>query len=292
MKKHFNLRLFFDGEGTAPGGAEGEANNANYDGVADQEPEVIYGKREDPREEPQNDDTNEEGMPSYEQFKQRYKDEYQKDVQRLIDKRFKAAKKTKTEYNALKSKIGALTDVLGARYGTNDYDELLEAINADESLIEAGALEKGMSTEEYRATLKADRLQKQLDAQSEQAEQEALVAKWQQEAEELKALYPDFNLEEEIENEEFAADLQSGKSMRKAYQNAHFDDILSGVIRYTAESTKSAISKAKQTRQSRPSENGARSAAAAIVKSDVNKLTKDDIKEINKRVLRGERISF
>ena len=61
MKKHFNLRLFFDGEGTAPGGAEGEANNANYDGVADQEPEVIYGKREEPREEPQNDDTNEEG---------------------------------------------------------------------------------------------------------------------------------------------------------------------------------------------------------------------------------------
>ena len=288
MKKHYVLRLF-DGEGTAPGGAEGEANNANYDGVADQEPEVIYGRRE---EEPQNDNTEEEEVSSYEQFKSQFKDDYQKDVQRIIDKRFKNAKKVESERNDLKGKIDTLTDVLGARYGTNNYDELLEAINADESLIEAGALEKGMSTEEYRATLKADRLQKQLDAQSQQAEQEALVAKWQQEAEELKELYPDFNLEEEIENEEFAADLQSGKSMRKAYQNAHFDDILSGVIRYTAESTKSAISKAKQTRQSRPSENGARSAAAAIVKSDVNSLTEKDMEDIEKRLLKGEHISF
>ena len=286
MNKRFDLRLF-DGEGTAPGGAEGEAENANNDGVADQEQKVIYGKQE---AQPQDDKQPEE--ISYEQFKEKFKTDYQKDLQHVIDKRFKNAKKVESERNDLQGKIRALTDVLGARYGTNDYDELLKAIDADESLIEAGALEKGMSTEEYRATLKADRLQKQLDARNKEAEQAALVEQWQKEAEELKALYPEFNLEDEINNEEFAADLQSGKSMRKAYQNAHFDDIMSGVIQYTAKTVKSAAAKAKQERQARPSENGARSSAAAIVKSDVNKLTKEDMEEIDRRVLRGERVSF
>ena len=42
----------------------------------------------------------------------------------------------------------------------------------------------------------------------------------------------------------------------------------------------------------RPPENGTRASAAAVVKNDVSKLTKQEMEEIDKRVLRGEKIVF
>ena len=115
---------------------------------------------------------------------------------------------------------------------------------------------------------------------------------WQAEADALKDLYPAFSLEEEIENDRFSTALQSGMSVRDAYQYAHFDEILSGVIQYTAQGVKNSMQAARAVRSARPAENGTRSGAAAVVKSDVSKLSKADIEEINQRVLRGERIIF
>ena len=73
---------------------------------------------------------------------------------------------------------------------------------------------------------------------------------------------------------------------------AHFDDILSGAIQYTAQTVKDNLAASRAKRAARPAENGTHAGPAAVVKSDVSKLSKADMEEIDRRVLRGERISF
>ena len=63
-------------------------------------------------------------------------------------------------------------------------------------------------------------------------------------------------------------------------------------MQYAVQQASQKIVNGIKAKGSRPTENGVSSGSAAVVKSDVNALTKKDREEIERRVMRGERISF
>ena len=282
MKKMF--LMWFDGESTAPSSTiNAEATDAAADEVGSQtSAEFTKGETQAPS-------LKEGTEESYQSFKERFKNEYQADLQRVIDKRFKNAKKVEAERDALRAKseqFEPLMHALYEKYGTEAPEELINRFLQETPPHGEAAGQKAEKGAADNNTATAP------DAEESERLQAQIVEHWQAEADALKDLYPAFSLEEEIENDRFSTALQSGMSVRDAYQYAHFDEILSGVIQYTAQGVKNSMQAARAVRSARPAENGTRSGAAAVVKSDVSKLSKADIEEINQRVLRGERIIF
>ena len=282
MKKMF--LMWFDGESTAPSSTiNAEATDAAADEVGSQtSAEFTKGETQAPS-------LKEGTEESYQSFKERFKNEYQADLQRVIDKRFKNAKKVEAERDALRAKseqFEPLMHALYEKYGTEAPEELINRVLQETHPHGEAAGQKAEKGAADNNTATA------ADAEESERLQAQIVEHWQAEANALKDLYPAFSLEEEIENDRFSTALQSGMSVRDAYQYAHFDEILSGVIQYTAQGVKNSMQAARAVRSARPAENGTRSGAAAVVKSDVSKLSKADIEEINQRVLRGERIIF
>ena len=282
MKKMF--LMWFDGESTAPSSTiNAEAADAAADEVGSQtSAEFTKGETQAPS-------LGEGTEESYHSFKERFKNEYQADLQRVIDKRFKNAKKVEAERDALRAKseqFEPLMHALYEKYGTEAPEELINRVLQETHPHGEAAGQKAEKGAADNNTATAP------DAEESERLQAQIVEHWQAEADALKDLYPAFSLEEEIENDRFSTALQSGMSVRDAYQYAHFDEILSGVIQYTAQGVKNSMQAARAVRSARPAENGTRSGAAAVVKSDVSKLSKADIEEINQRVLRGERIIF
>ena len=284
--KTLNL-LLFGGESTAPAAtisAAAEEASAT-EGVGTRVTAESGEQSDSAPAAPEGVSSGGEPPESYRQFKEQFKEQYQADLQRVIDKRFKNAKKVEAQRDALQSENESYRDLLAAlqeRYGTKDLNELRSRLTqADPIAAAAGEPEATQAQQEPEAP-----------PEEVQALQQEIVERWQQEAADLVELYPAFSLEKEIDNEKFSAALQSGMPMRDAYQYAHFDEILSGVIAYTAQNVKEAVADNQTRRMARPVENGTRAGAAAIVKSDVSKLSKQEMEDIDRRVLRGERISF
>ncbi|MBR0414084.1 MAG: hypothetical protein IJI67_03325 [Clostridia bacterium] len=287
--KTLNL-LLFGGESTAPAEAISAAaeESSATEGVGTRETAESGEPSASAATAPADARSEEEQQPdSYRQFKEQFKEQYQADLQRVIDKRFKNAKKVEAQRDALQTeneRYHTLLAALEERYGTKDLDELCSRMTQTAPTAPAGQGEE--------VTPPADLPPAQQESKDAAALQQQIVEQWQQEAADLIELYPAFSLENELDNEKFSAALQSGMSVRDAYQYAHFDEILGGVIAYTAQNVKEAVSDARNQRMARPVENGTRAGAAAIVKSDVSKLSKQEMEDIDRRVLRGERISF
>lgn len=280
--KHVNL-LWFDGESTAPSSpisAEADTT-ADFEAGSRESAAQSDGKQSETAGEQFGTDAPQGEKNDYKSFKEQFKQEYQADLQRVIDKRFKNAKKVEAQRDALKAEneqYASLMQALSTHYGTDNVEELTGMITSEPA--------KRETADNPPEAPEAEQ------AQEAQLQQQQIVENWQKEAESLKEVYPAFSLEQEIDNEKFAAALQSGMSMRDAYQHAHFDEIISGVIRYTAQDVKNSVLSNRELRAARPAENGTQAGAAALVKSDVSKLTKQEMEEIDKRVLRGEHISF
>ncbi len=115
-----------------------------------------------------------------------------------------------------------------------------------------------------------------------------IEAALEKEAEALKAEYPDFDVEAELENPVFVNLVNSGLPMKTAYEAIHLEEIkkLSA-----AEAGKKALSDYRKASK-RPEENGISGGQGGILKSGVHSLSKGDRAELAKRARRGEVIRF
>lgn len=279
----FNLMWFGDESTPSPSQIAAEAENTAATEVGSQTPVAEESDLPSVSLAEDADTPSKEEKGDYKAFKEQFKKEYQADLQRIIDKRFKNAKKVEAQRDELLAqtkKYDTLLATLSETYGTDDVEQLVSRLTQQPAATRQSESEENAPSEEEAAPEEAEQLQKEI------------VENWRQEATDLQEIYPAFSLEEEIDNEKFAQGLQSGMSMRDAYQYAHFDEILAGVIRYTAEGVKNSVQANKALRAERPAENGTHAGAAAVVKNDVSKLTKQEMEDIDKRVLRGERIIF
>lgn len=224
-----------------------------------------------------------------------YRDIYNARMEETVKQRLKGSKETVEKYNALLPML----ETLGRKYGVDasDTKALSKAIEEDDSFYEEEALEKGISVKELKEIRRMERenaeLKRQLDEQRARENADRLVASWIDQGEKLKAIYPSFDLDREMENPKFTDLLRvPGVDVRTAYELIHKDDIIAGAMQFTAQTVEKKLADKIRSGGARPAENGMNSQAASLVKSDVSQLTKADRAEIIRRVAQGERIRF
>ena len=224
-----------------------------------------------------------------------YKEEFQNHTQGIINKRFREMKGLQEQNAAL----GELAVKLGDRYGVDprDLKGLAAAIDGDKGFLRDQADKAGLTVDQYRASQEMRRENEYYRQMREQQERERRTQEaWAQveaQAEEVKKVYPNFDLNAEMDNQQFVELLKSGIPVEKAYQVAHYDEIVGGALRYAVNETKAQVANNIRARSMRPMEGAASAAAAPVtVKSDVHKLTKEDREEIARQVMRGKTITF
>ena len=304
--KH-NLQFFAEGGDGAGAGAEGSNLGVSVgaeNGLANQTKgdlsNVIYGKASMTQEQTTGEEaktpTKTKAQAFEDLIKGEYKDEFAKRTQGIIDERFKKTKGIESELNDFK----AIGQRLSEKYGVdaNDKKALLAAIDNDESFYEREALEKGLTVSQLKEIKAIERENAQLKEAQEKAaakeHSEKIYSDWLHQGEELKQKYglQDFDLAKEAENPDFCRMLEMGISLESAYKAIHIDDMIGGAMAATAQNVRKSIVDNVANRSGRPSENAASSPNSQIFKTDVNSLTKADREEIERRVMRGEEITF
>lgn len=322
--KRLKVRLdLFDGgaaggEGTSAGSGSGESKaSPAAAGWGKTGEKVIYGKQEPtgdaagetvietpsdagkakdkPGEVITTSDTLEEKRKRYrDMVNGEFKDFFAEDTQRIIDRRFKETK-------SLEERLGKsqpIIDMLMDRYKIADGDpaKLQRALDEDNDLWQKAADEAGMSVEQYKRVQKIQRDNKALLAEREERQTREAVDRqtrvWLQEAQELRELYPHFDLGAEMQSRQFMGMLKSGVPVRTAYEVIHMEEIKKAVEQSAAKAAEKQVVDGIRAKGMRPAENGTAAQSGFTVKDDVSKLTRRDREEIARRVAKGETIKF
>lgn len=202
-----------------------------------------------------------------------------------------------------------LLEAIAEKYGTDatDLTALTDAIRngvvKDDAYFERIAMEKGISVKTAREMDKLETQNRRLTAQQQAAQQmqkaaaerariAQIQARWDAEAEALKAKYPEFDREEVLANPEVEKMMRAGCSMEAAYRAAYFDRLMARQTAATAQQTEQGVLNRVQQRASRPAENGTRPGGAVQTHLDVEHMSRKDREALEKRVLRGEIITL
>lgn len=227
-------------------------------------------------------------------IKGEYKDAFDRRVQSIINGRFKETRSLKEQIQ----KSNPVFDILAQKYGTkaDDIDGILKALEDDDAYYEQEALEKGVTVEQLKAMRKLERENEMLRQNQQEREQQERVRRdledWSQQGEQLKGIYPNFDLRAELDNPQFFSLLHNGVDVRTAYEVIHRDEVLGGAMRYAAQTAAKKVADSVAANSRRPVENAVTSQGAVTSKIDVRKLTKAQCEEYERRAARGEKITF
>lgn len=284
FERTIDLQLFAEGDGGDNGNANVAAGVADPD-AGGQTAENENGQVADVQEEENLDSAFEELI------KGKFKEQFDQRTQKTVQARLKNLQNQK---EALE-KLTPLAQRLSERYGksADDVDGLIAALDDDDDFYEKKAYELGLTKEQYKEQVKAKReidgLKSQLEAVKKAKETEEVERRVNEEVKEIKKVYPNFDLQSELENPKFGELLRSGFfNIREAYEIMHKDE----VVKLAADTAKKQVASSIASGQSRPVENGLSSQAPSTTKVNIASLTDEQIDEINRRVERGERVSF
>lgn len=328
--KHFkwlNLQLFA-GEGAGDGGGEGAAAGENTADPGRQRllelgvpadklrknraytpktPAPKAAAAEQPKKQEQKqeqvaaakEDTEEKkpDAPARLSFDELMKDpEYNREMQSVVQSRLRSAKGAEETLG----KLAPALEVLARKYGQDpakpDYEALAKAISDDKSYYEDKALEMGM---DVTAVMKLDQQQRESARQERQRqqtlEQEKLqnhINSMQRQAEELKKVFPTFDLRKELQNPVFArmTSPNVGISVEDAYHAVHRKEIQAAAMQVTAQKTAEKISNAIQSGSQHPRENGTTGQAPSVTTFDYRSMSPAQRKALKARILSGEKI--
>lgn len=290
-----NLQLFGEGAGESGDSGTGEQEATGENAIA----AVSQSKGEN---NPEGQTLTAEGQATppdrnaeFEKLiKGEYKDLYDARIKDTVQKRLKSTKETVEKYNALAPTL----EMLSKKYGVDasDIEALNKAIEDDDAYYEEEALQKGVSVEQLKTIHKMERenaeLKRQMQEQEVRENANKIYSKWLEQAEALKSVYPNFNLETELQNTRFVELLKSNIDVRTAFEVMHKDEIVGSAMQFTAQQTKQKVVNSIIANGARPTENGTGSQSSAVVKSDVSQLSNKDIDELLRRSKHGERITF
>ena len=292
--KYFNLQLFAEDvsvgvdTGSMDVAESTVAENSDVNGVATEDT---------------GDQVAPEQIESFDSLiKGRYKKDYDAAVQKAVNRRFRNQQNLQEKVD----KIDPLVRLIANKYGVNpeadgslSIDAITKALEGDDSIYENEAFQRGMSVEDLKQMKRLEaenqRFRMQSQRTAEQREWDSIVSQ----GDELKQLYPEFDLDTEMADAQFGRLLatfqRSGfpNAVRTAYEAMHRDEIMSGAMQHAVKQTEQKISNSLQSGMRRPIENGVASQGAAKVgQTDPSKFTKAQLDDIKRRAERGERITF
>ena len=272
-----NLQLFADG-GDGGSALSAPAAAGQGEGGGEAAVAVSEGLAAAPSSAPLTEQQREEMFRAL--IKGEYKDLYEREIRRLLQNRFRHSDARLRRLETL----SPLLDRLCARFGVEqgDVEGLCRALDAEDAQ-EA----KLRPVEGHSEAADTDG---EADKQDDAAE--AIVAAWLSQAEALRETVPDFDFSRESANEDFARLLAAGLPVETAYEIVHRDELLESGMRYAARETERRLLGALAARGARPGENALSPNGAALVKSDPRSMTKAERREIARRAMRGEKITF
>ena len=287
----------FDGEGGAEAGATASQSDSKQDIKT-----VQYGKSTGNEQTPSqvgSDKGNENDLNAeWEALTGKggkFHDMLGQRVSSAIQDRFKNQRDLQGQVDRISEDLSPLFMNYGLKSG--DFEGLKNAIANDDAFYQAQAEKAGLDIEQYKANLKlqaeAEKGRQITAAYEEQQRLQALFDTWEADASELQQVFPAFDLGLEMEhNPAFADLLNKGIPVRDAFMLTHLDEILNNSTEYQKRTATQQVVSTIQQRASRPMEGALNHNPAIQRKSDPSSLSNDDIDEINRRVARGEQISF
>ena len=231
-------------------------------------------------------------------FRNMIKGEYKAEFDEVMQDNFKRRFK---DHDDLKKRVDdtrPLMELLAGKYGVDaeDIAGIVKAAEADDGYYEQEAAEKGLTVAQLKDFKRMERENAQLKAAADERQRAEGInrvhARWAQESEALKAVFPEFDFEVERQNPDFSNMLLSGVSVEAAYKAIHFDEMMTGMMQFTAQKAQQQTVNDIRARGMRPDEGGMGTRAAGEAKLDVSKLSRKEREEIERRALAGERISF
>lgn len=111
------------------------------------------------------------------------------------------------------------------------------------------------------------------------------LERWQKESEEVKQMYPQFDLAKEMSDRRFFSLCYKGVGLEEAYLIVHKDELFTAAMEYAASELMSSGAFCKSDRM----KEGALSPAGEVTKSEKS-LSKNERKELIRRTERGERV--
>ena len=311
MKTELFTRLYL--QLFADGGSEGGESQGAGDADPGAEAQIEYGKPapeepeatepEEPAEEPEKVDLDAEFDAL---IKDKYKAEYDKRVQKAIKDRFKPNREQQAKAKIADTVVPIL-DKLAMKYGLPadaTTEQIVEAVQADNQMLEDAAASRGLTLDQYTQMMRSERevarYRAAERARQQQQETEAQISRWTEQAEQTRALYPDFDLAKELDPDRspdtaqrFIQLLQSGVDVKATYQLIHMDELIGGAMAKTAQVVQKKMSDDIRARGQRPQENGASgNAPSTIRKMNPDELTNKDLEEIHRQVMDGKKIYF
>lgn len=198
--------------------------------------------------------------------------------------------------------VGRILNALGQKYGTapGDYEALAAAVEGgvvkDDAYYEDMAMKKGISVQlakEMDALESENAKHRAAEQQrAEAAKMEAIQQEWDAAAERIRAEDPGFDIKTALADPDFAQMLKLGVKMEDAYKARYFDDIMARRTTQTAKTVEKGVEARIRQRGARTAENGTNPGGAAVLKTDVSKLTPAQCEELERRAMRGQIITF
>ena len=218
--------------------------------------------------------------------------EYNREMQKVVQSRVRNARGAEETMG----KLAPAMEVLARKYGQDpaniDYEALAQSISDDESYYEDKALEMGVSV----ATAKQIDQQERNDAREQRTlEQQKIqqhIVKLEQQGEEMKKVFPNFDLRTELRNPAFArmTSPNVGISVEDAYYAIHRKEIQFAAMQVTAQKTAEKVSKSIQAGSRRPNENGTSGQAPSVTTFDYRNASPEQRKALKDRIRSGEKI--
>ena len=222
--------------------------------------------------------------------------EYNKQMQATMQARLRNAKAAEENLGKLTPALELLARQHNLDPANIDYEALANAISNDESYYEQKALEMGVSIETAK---KMD--QHERNTAREQREQERTLEQQKvdkrfeqiyQQSEEMKKVFPNFDLKTELQNPAFARMMAPDMpfTVEQAYYAVHYKDLQTAAMQVTAQKTAQKISNDIQAGSRRPSENGTSGQAPSVTTFDYRSMSPEQRKALKDRIRSGEKI--
>lgn len=222
-----------------------------------------------------------------------YKDDHLRYIQRTVKDRTKTMHKDLEEANNLLS-------IIGSKYGLDVNSstfraDLEKSLKDDDSIYEKYAEEHDMPLAEAKRMVGLERQMAQTEQQAkerrEAEEAERRIAELRQRAEETRKVYPNFDLDVEMQNEQFVRLTAAlGGDTTMAYQALHHKDIVAQTVQKAAQTATQNVAESVRSNGMRPSESGISSSHTTNTKPDFASMSRKEFNayaaELRRRSMR------
>ena len=261
----------------------------------------VYGKPAQPAAEAQ---AAQEAAPAEKTIEERWEeakkgefaDLYGQDVQNAIRDRFK----NQTDANAKLNEMEPMLKVLRERAGVQSNEDLIKKVMDDDSLYEEAANEAGMTIPAYKQFMQLKAENEAAKKQAEEDQRNEMIRNHLkslvQQGEELKKIYPAFDLQKELKDPRFVRLTGPEVNIRveDAFYAIHHKELAPQMMQYGMQRARTQMGQTLQAQSKRPAEGAMRQQgqAAAEMKLDPSRMTRAEREQIKRQVRLGKRVSF